>query len=697
EKHPQLGERIRDTWSEIWHVVGPMLQGVLDTREATWAEDQQLWIDRLGFPEDTYFTFSYSPVLDEQHRARGVLATAVETTDKVVAARRSQVLAAVRPGDAVGPAAAAGDVLGQLADHAEDVPFALVYLTEPDGSLARAACSLPDGAWAPAEGQVWPLHLVGADPLVVEVPAGLVVQHASSGAAVRQVGLVALPGLGVLVCGLSPGRRVDAAHVEFLAALGAQVQAALTVARALADLRDLAEEQLAAERALAAQEVERQRRAAEERSRFVGARIGMWSADLVTREVEVDDNLERMFGAEPGSLTTIDAVLDRIAPEDRQRVVDALSEVARTGGEYVTDYRVTQPDGSHRAFQARGTTVPEEGGPAVALHGAVWDATEVLEAQAAMRAADEQLRTALEAAPWGSAIVEPDGRVVRVNRALCTLLGRTRDELLELPFQALLHPGDEPGLDDGGSGVVREVRLLGAGDVPTWVSLSSAPVRDDQGRVLHFVVHVHDLTERKQMEADLTQLADHDVLTGLLSRRRFAEELEQAVKGAGRFGGGAVLMIDMDGLKHANDTYGHSVGDALLVALADTLRGRLRETDVSARLGGDEFAVILPGADELTAQAVAAELLGDLGRMAPLGTRLSASIGITLLGGPDRDRTAEDVITEADMAMYAAKDAGAGQVRTFRAAPSRQPAFRPRRWTDRIRTALESDGFVLHA
>ncbi|UTI63883.1 hypothetical protein NBH00_21380 [Paraconexibacter antarcticus] len=88
EKHPQIGVPVRETWPEIWDVIGPMMRDVLDTHQATWAEDQMFWIDRVGFVEDIYFTFSYSPILDRGGVAQGLLATAVETTERIVEARR---------------------------------------------------------------------------------------------------------------------------------------------------------------------------------------------------------------------------------------------------------------------------------------------------------------------------------------------------------------------------------------------------------------------------------------------------------------------------------------------------------------------------------------------------------------------------------------------------------------------------------
>ncbi|UTI62709.1 bifunctional diguanylate cyclase/phosphodiesterase [Paraconexibacter antarcticus] len=158
-------------------------------------------------------------------------------------------------------------------------------------------------------------------------------------------------------------------------------------------------------------------------------------------------------------------------------------------------------------------------------------------------------------------------------------------------------------------------------------------------------------------------------------------------------------MLDLDGLKAVNDTLGHAVGDALIVTVADILRERLRETDVAARLGGDEFAILVPGADASAALAVATDLLRRLREGAPLASAhgaptASACVGIALYG-PGRALTDEELMTRADLALYDAKDAGRGCARVF-SSPERDPVFRQaERWSDRIRSALAEDRFVL--
>jgi diguanylate cyclase (GGDEF)-like protein len=159
----------------------------------------------------------------------------------------------------------------------------------------------------------------------------------------------------------------------------------------------------------------------------------------------------------------------------------------------------------------------------------------------------------------------------------------------------------------------------------------------------------------------MKHLADHDPLTGLLNRRGFSAALQNQVAHVRRHGAaGALLVLDLDGFKRVNDTHGHHAGDRLLVEVSEELRACLRETDVVARLGGDEFAAILPGETLDDASLVAARITQRLRerRLGPVGAELGGvtiSIGVAAF---DDDETGQDILREADLAMYSAKAAG---------------------------------------
>jgi diguanylate cyclase (GGDEF)-like protein len=176
------------------------------------------------------------------------------------------------------------------------------------------------------------------------------------------------------------------------------------------------------------------------------------------------------------------------------------------------------------------------------------------------------------------------------------------------------------------------------------------------------------LWSRNERIQELKRQASQDELTGLKNRRRFEEELRAAMARSRRDGtAGAVLMLDLDNFKQVNDSLGHQAGDRMIEEIAAVLRRRSRASDVLARLGGDEFALVLPRSDEARARAAAEAIAEAVRRHRPEHDGLepiTVSIGVAMFG--DDPRTSlETVVSEADTAMYAAKDSGRDGVRVF--------------------------------
>ena len=165
-----------------------------------------------------------------------------------------------------------------------------------------------------------------------------------------------------------------------------------------------------------------------------------------------------------------------------------------------------------------------------------------------------------------------------------------------------------------------------------------------------------DATERDRIEERLRELVDQDALTGLVTRRRFEDELERHVVHGRRYGMvGALIVLDLNDFKSINEQHGHREGDRVLVAVAKTLTNRLRETDLLARIGGDQFAVLLPRAKppeaERVSQALEEAIAEEVGR--PGGGRIEASVGFAPF--TDTMGSAEETLLAADAAMYAVK------------------------------------------
>ena len=230
----------------------------------------------------------------------------------------------------------------------------------------------------------------------------------------------------------------------------------------------------------------------------------------------------------------------------------------------------------------------------------------------------------------------------------------------------------------------------------------SRPQRGVDGEIHGRVWSFRDVTERERIQSRLRYLADHDPLTGLLNRRRFEEELADRVAHAARYdAGGAVLLLDIDNFKDVNDSLGHRTGDAVIRSVADLLRSQVRGTDVLARLGGDELAVLLPHADEAQAKRVAQKLLDTVRRHRAVfrgqWLRLTTSIGVALISHPDA-QTSEELMVEADVAVYEAKEAGRDRYCVYLPSQTRaSDAQISLAWSDRIRQAIDRDEFALFA
>jgi diguanylate cyclase (GGDEF)-like protein len=177
-----------------------------------------------------------------------------------------------------------------------------------------------------------------------------------------------------------------------------------------------------------------------------------------------------------------------------------------------------------------------------------------------------------------------------------------------------------------------------------------------------------DVAERRALEAQLSFQAFHDPLTGLTNRRRFMEATQAALSGRAAAGAIAALFIDLDDFKTVNDSLGHAAGDEVLVSVAKRLRSSLRATDVGARLGGDEFGVLLREIpDQAYAIAAADRLLEVLGRpVRSSGQTIEVGVSIGIAFDSPSMATVDELLSEADVAMYQAKAQGKGRHHVYR-------------------------------
>ncbi|MED1951371.1 EAL domain-containing protein [Brevibacillus centrosporus] len=212
-----------------------------------------------------------------------------------------------------------------------------------------------------------------------------------------------------------------------------------------------------------------------------------------------------------------------------------------------------------------------------------------------------------------------------------------------------------------GKGYMAECRIKSERAVAIWTETKTSPVFDEQGNVTKLILVTRDITERKLTEEMIHHLAYHDSLTDLPNRRMYVQHLTKEIMQGKRFQSNlAVLFLDMDRFKDINDSFGHDIGDLLLVEMAKRLKACIQPSDMVARLGGDEFTILLgQQGDSKRAEEVADLIMGQLQKPFELSGHLvniSCSIGIALF--PQDGDTAEDLLKRADTALYSVKSQG---------------------------------------
>jgi diguanylate cyclase (GGDEF)-like protein/PAS domain S-box-containing protein len=292
---------------------------------------------------------------------------------------------------------------------------------------------------------------------------------------------------------------------------------------------------------------------------------------------------------------------------------------------------------------------------------------------AALRDSEADAQAVLDNVADGIVVAGETGVIESFNRSAEALFGYREDEVIGQPLAFVLAPGSQDDLlsltpSPGG------LLTMPAGHRGMTETLgcrqdgSTFPMEVQHGELAHgdrslTLASVRDISERKAYTESLQHQALHDGLTGLANRTLFGELVLKALASAKRADEPrAVLVVDLDGFKQVNDTFGHAQGDALLKQVGDRLVVALREVDTIARLGGDEFAV-LPG--QTTDLAAAAEVAWKIQQTCADGfdfdgemVYVSASVGIAMF--PEHGRTAEELLRRADVAMYIAKRTGSG-------------------------------------
>jgi diguanylate cyclase (GGDEF)-like protein/PAS domain S-box-containing protein len=316
------------------------------------------------------------------------------------------------------------------------------------------------------------------------------------------------------------------------------------------------------------------------------------------------------------------------------------------------------------------------------------------------RRSERRLRLMLQYASDVICILDHDLTIVHVTPAVEPIVGMPAPELLGMNWLDVVTESDRDAAIDlvsraqGGRPARGEVRLNSEDGHTRHVDAVVTHVIDED--LMGFVVTCHDVTERHELEEQLTHQAFHDALTGLANRALFRDRLGHAMARA-RADSYGVLFVDLDDFKTVNDSLGHAAGDTLLREMTNRLRGCLRDGDTAARLGGDEFAILLEDVeDDNRCEIIAQRLLEALAVPFDIdGTEVTtgASIGIAIgRGGP---AAPEDLMRNADLALYDAKNHGKNRYAVF--APTMHEAALARlSLTSDLRHAIERDEITVY-
>ncbi|WP_018862301.1 MULTISPECIES: EAL domain-containing protein [unclassified Thioalkalivibrio] len=439
-----------------------------------------------------------------------------------------------------------------------------------------------------------------------------------------------------------------------------------------------------------------------------GANAILWEANPDSHEWEfVAGDTRKLLGFPSRNLGRGELRARHIHPADLPRVREAAREPG--AGPKVVDYRFAHRNGQWIWLRDI-LSWADDSGNRRSLRGLTLDITAHRRATAALKESENRYKDVVNHISEVIFRTDADGRWTLLNPAWEAMTGFPVEETLGEPLCNYVVPHDRDDaqsfcatlLEGGTHAQSEEIRLRTHDGGHRWVSVYASARFDDDGQVMAMFGTMMDISDRKEAEEEIRRLAFFDGLTGLPNRTLLHDRLGQALANTARTGQhGAVLFIDLDNFKDINDTLGHAVGDDLLRQVARRMANSVREADTLARLGGDEFVIILndlhpdPARAATEAEAVGRKLINLLREpfeLAGQNRHVTPSIGATLFSG--RSLGVEEVLKQADLAMYRAKNAGRNTVRFYD--PELHRAVEARfELESELRQALDHDGFTV--
>ena len=388
-------------------------------------------------------------------------------------------------------------------------------------------------------------------------------------------------------------------------------------------------------------------------------------------------------------------------PEDRNKVVEALRESGHIRG---VEFSFRTMAGNEVMCLVSAEKVAIQNEQCLVL--VAQDISELKQAMETIQEQNNFLNAVFESEPHCVKVVSPEGRLIQMNRAgLAMLEVDSLEEAQRTELQELILPDyrkaylEFHGRVCRGSSGVLEFAVVSRKGSQRWLETHATPLRKLNGEIIGMLGVTRDITAKKQADALIWKQANFDFLTDLPNRHMFYDRLEQEIRKAHRDGGAlALFFIDLDRFKEVNDALGHQTGDTLLVEAAKRISACIGESDTLARLGGDEFAILSGMRETMHIENVAQHILDALSEPFSVAGKpgriyVSASIGITLYPGDAVN--ADQLLKNADQALYAAKNAGRNRFSYFTQSLQEKAQARLRLLND-LRGALSANQFLLY-
>jgi diguanylate cyclase (GGDEF)-like protein/PAS domain S-box-containing protein len=394
-------------------------------------------------------------------------------------------------------------------------------------------------------------------------------------------------------------------------------------------------------------------------------------------------------------------------PREREGIIAELYDKGQIRN---AELSLLRKDGSEIVVLENSRVVRDESESVVAYEGTLSDITERKRAETEVFEQKERAQVTLKSIADAVITTDADGRIDYMNPVAEELTGRQRSEVSGKPISNVLSIIDENTRESLGNPVDiclgngqatdpgQHSILINTDECEIAIQDSAAPIRDKHGRIIGAVMVFHDMGKERHLRHQLAYQATHDPLTGLINRREFEVRLEEALEEVREDPSctHVLLYLDLDQFKVVNDTCGHSAGDQLLQQLTSLIGRRVRSSDIVSRLGGDEFGILLEDCSIERAVEVADGLRQAIRRFRFFWKDAAFDVGVSigLVGMNEDSESVASLLSEADVACYAAKDEGRNRLHVYQQGDATE-RHAEMQWIARVTRALEDDRLEL--